>query len=93
MTDKLYCGIGRTKDKPWGKQLRISMSRKDVNALCDHLDKGNEWVSLDVHKRKNPNGDQTHYLTIDTWKPEPKQDGPSPVQDNDPTPEADNMPF
>jgi len=71
MTDKIYCGNGRVLTTKFGQMLKLSLTSEDVQALMDNIDNG--WVNIKVCKRKEPSEKgTTHYLEIDTWKPEKK---------------------
>jgi len=73
MTDKIYCGNGRVLTTKFGQMLKLSLTSEDVQALMDNIDNG--WVNIKVCKRKEPSEKgTTHYLEIDTWKPEKKAD-------------------
>jgi hypothetical protein len=75
MEDKIYCGNGRILKTKFGEIPKISMSKKDINEIVKYM-KGNnlEWVNLEMlEKKTKEEGKATHYLKIDTFKPE-KQD-------------------
>ena len=61
-----YVGIGRTKKFKWGDVVELSFSEKDIEKLTHYLYKG--WVRVTVTKRKNADGDVTHYGKI--WYPD-----------------------
>ena len=61
--EKIFCGTGREKDSKYGKQITLSFSESDLQKLMDNLNEMG-WVSAYLSKRKEPKGDQTHYLTV-----------------------------
>ena len=72
MAEKTYCGIGRVVETKFGKMLKLSMTEEDVKTLQENIVDG--WVNVDVGKRKEPSErGTTHYLTVNTWKPEKKE--------------------
>jgi hypothetical protein len=77
MSDKIYCGNGKEIQTKHGSMFRLSLNNSDIEKLQAHVNKAG-WVNLNMSKRKEvgKHGD-THYLTIDTWKPEAKQEQPT----------------
>ena len=69
-TEKIYCGTGKAIPTKNGELLKFSFTAKDIQTMQAHMTKGG-WVNTIVGKRKEPSqSGQTHYLTIDPWKPE-----------------------
>lgn len=93
MADKIYCGSGRVIDTKYGKMLKLSFTEDDIKKLQENLDNG--WVNVNVGKKKSPeDGKSTHYLTIDTWKPEKNkydENNRHGLDDSDDT--KDSLPF
>lgn len=81
--DKIYVGIGRTKDTDYGKQLSISFSESDIDKLKNNLKKG--WITMFVGKRKEADGDKTHYGYI--------LEGEQSKPKDETTEEDDSLPF
>jgi hypothetical protein len=76
MPDKVYIGTGKYEEKPWGQHLRFWVTKRDVDALVDHLSAtGKTGLALNVCERKQA-GDkgQTHYMVLDTYEPPAKQE-------------------
>ena len=69
--DKIFCGSAKKIEFPsGGYKYRLSLQRKDVETILDHID-GTGWVNLELcSKRKKVDGKSTHYLAVDTWKPD-----------------------
>ena len=100
MADKIYCGSGKVIETKYGKMLKLSFREEDIDILRQNLDNG--WVNVNVGKKKSPeDGKSTHYLTIDTWKPERSNTNGSKYDSNNrpslyPPPSDDddlNLPF
>lgn len=65
---KLFCGSGKEQTTKFGKMLKISFSKKDLDMLNSQLSNG--WVNCVVKEKKDKvEGKPTHYLEIDLWKP------------------------
>ena len=75
-----YVGIGRTKKFKWGEVVELSFSEKDIGKLMHYLYKG--WVRVNVVKRKNADGDVTHYGKI--WYPDTVDREEVEQEDNSP---------
>jgi len=89
MTDKLFCGSGKEQQTKFGKMLKISFSKKDLDMLNSQLNNG--WVNCVVKEKKDKvEGKPTHYLEIDLWKPKEGAAGTTvnPVVSN-----TNDMPF
>lgn len=74
-TEKVFVGSAKVVPTKFGELTKISFSRDDVEKLTKNLnEKG--WINLVVKEKKNKiEGKPTHYLEVDTWKPE-NQDVP-----------------
>jgi hypothetical protein len=67
MTEKIYCGNAKTIETKFGKMLKISFSKSDLQALNKAMD-GKEWVNCNLKKKQTiVEGKPTHYLEIDTY--------------------------
>jgi len=73
MEDKIFCGNAKIITTQYGEMTKISFSQSDLEKLQNSLDNG--WVNTVLKEKKNKvEGKPTHYLEVDTWKPE-KQEG------------------
>ncbi len=72
MADNIYCGNGRLFSGKFGVVPKISMSKKDIDTILLYMKTNNlEWVNLEMLEKKNKEDKKpTHYVKIDTWKPE-----------------------
>lgn len=67
--EKIYVGNGKEIQTKHGSIIKLNFSPDDVKKFNDAVTNGG-WVNLDLHKRKEVSAKgQTHYLTVDTWKP------------------------
>ena len=100
--EKLYCGSGKSHTFPsGGTKIAVAL---DLDMLAKHFKEhgfttqgGKRMIKVDVvEKREVDQYGKTHYLSIDTWKPDGQQQGNSPksatqgFQDDDPD---GNIPF
>ena len=78
MSEKIFCGNGRiVKIKYADKYIdvpKMSMSKEDINKIVRYMKDNNlEWVNLEMlEKKERVEKKPTHYVQIDTWKPETK---------------------
>jgi hypothetical protein len=80
---KIYVGNGKKISTKFGDAFKISLSKKDINTILAFM-KSNalEWCNLEMMERKEPDKyGKTHWIAIDTWKPEPKNEGNYQKQD------------
>lgn len=69
---KTYCGNAKEIETKYGKLLKLSFTKEDIQALQDNLADG--WVNAVVKERKEPSPTGiSHYLELDLWKPEKKE--------------------
>ena len=74
MADKVYCGNGRVIKTQYGELMKLSFTEDDLQKLTDNLENG--WVNVVVKERREPSEKgTTHYLEVDTWKPNTDQGG------------------
>lgn len=67
MTEKIYCGNAKEIETKFGKMLKISFSKDDLNKLSQSLN-GQGWVNCNVKEKQTKiEGKPTHYLEIDTY--------------------------
>lgn len=89
--EKIYCGSGRIIETKFGIVPKISFSQKDINEIVKYMKVNKlEWVNLQMlEKKEKTENKPTHYLIIDTFKPEKKQDNkPNKEVESD-----ENLPF
>jgi len=88
MSEKIYCGNAKVIETKFGKMLKISFSKKDLQELNKAME-GKEWVNCNLKEKQNKaEGKPTHYLELDTYvKP---TDSRSQVSE---TEKEDNLPF
>jgi hypothetical protein len=88
MSDKIYCGNAKVIETKFGKMLKISFSKKDLQELNKAME-GKEWVNCNLKEKQNKQeGKPTHYLELDTYvKP---TDSRSQVSESEKT---DDLPF
>lgn len=92
MSDKVFIGSGKIVKTKFGDLTKISFSESDIDKLKANLNNG--WINL-VVKEKNPDkqvaGKPTHYLEVDTWKPNTDKDGGQSVSQFQQA--SDDLPF
>jgi hypothetical protein len=72
--EKIYCGNGRVIKTQYGDLMKLSFTEDDLQKLTENLDNG--WVNVVVKERREPSEKgTTHYLEVDTWKPNTDQGG------------------
>lgn len=87
MSDKIYVGSG--KKHPDYEIVNVSLCLSDLpkEHIFEYKDK--KYIKLKVAEKREPDQyGKTHYVEVDTWKPEPKQDEPQY-----PEVEKDDLPF
>jgi len=83
-TEKIFCGNGKIINTQYGEMTKISFSKKDLETMLDNLDNG--WINTVLKEKKNKvEGKPTHYLEVDTWKPDANS---APVKE-----EVSDLPF
>lgn len=88
MSEKIYCGNAKVIETKYGKMLKISFSKKDLQELNKAME-GKEWVNCNLKEKQNKQeGKPTHYLELDNYvKP---TDSRSQVSESEKT---DDLPF
>jgi len=67
MSEKIYCGNAKEIETKFGKMLKISFSKEDLQKLNNSLNEQG-WVNCNVKKKQTiVEGKPTHYLEIDTY--------------------------
>lgn len=92
-TEKIYCGSGKSKTGKFGDFQGVSICLDDIpNEHITTAANGKRYLNLNISKKKEVDKygkDLT--VTIDTWKPEPKNQAkqePVKVEDLE-----DTLPF
>jgi hypothetical protein len=68
MSEKIYCGNAKEIETKFGKMLKISFSKEDLQKLNNSLNEQG-WVNCNVkEKQTKVQGKPTHYLEIDTYQ-------------------------
>lgn len=76
---KTYVGSAKEKQGKYGEFISLSFSQKDLDILnASKNERG--YVNLVINRRNQPGTyGETHSVTIDTWKPEAKNESPKKV--------------
>ena len=83
---KIYCGNAKIVTTKYGDVTKISMNRTDIQKLLDYMDENNtEWANLETGKKRETQNSFTHYVQVDTWKPDKDKqpEKPAPEQSDD----------
>tara|TARA_R110002073_G_scaffold281138_4_gene445393 strand:+ start:227 stop:484 length:258 start_codon:yes stop_codon:yes gene_type:complete len=71
--DKIYVGSGVSKFD--GDQVACSLCLTDIPQEHMFEYNGKKYIKLIVQKKREADQyGKTHYVAIDTWKPEPKEE-------------------
>ena len=71
MTDKIFCGSAKTITTKYGDLIKVCFSQKDLDTLQANISNG--WINLVIKQKQNKvEGKPTHYLEVDTFKPDNK---------------------
>lgn len=96
MSDKIYCGSGKTKSSQYGDFQSISICISDIPK--EHITtaaNGKEYVNLTVNKKKEVDKyGKDLAVTVDTWKPtgQVQEQVAAPTVSNSSN-EEDTLPF
>lgn len=84
MSEKIYCGNAKVIETKFGKMLKISFSKKDLQELNKAME-DKEWVNCNLKEKQNKvEGKPTHYLELDTYvKPTDSRSQVSDSENND----------
>ena len=93
MSEKIYCGTG--KKHPDYEIVNVALCLSDLpkEHIFEYKDK--KYIKLKVVEKKEPDKfGKTHYVEVDTWRPEPKEE-PKQYEPKEPESkeEIDNLPF
>lgn len=81
MAEKIYVGSGTSKFD--GNQVACSVCLTDLPQEHMFEYNGKKYIKLIVQEKKNTDEyGKTHYVAVDTWKPEPKKET-APAVDED----------
>tara|TARA_R100001460_G_scaffold90138_1_gene131708 strand:- start:825 stop:1079 length:255 start_codon:yes stop_codon:yes gene_type:complete len=72
MADKIYVGNGKSKFD--GQQVAVSLCLTDLPKEHVFEYDGKKYIKLVVQERREADDyGRTHYVAVDTWKPEEKK--------------------
>ena len=76
MSEKIYAGSGRIVNTQFGDMPKITLHKDNINTIVKYMKANNSDFCTLVMKQKREivEGKPTHYLEIDQWKPEKKDD-------------------
>jgi hypothetical protein len=91
MSEKIYCGNARLVQTQFGELTKVSFSKDDINKMIAYMrQEGSDWINLILKEKKDPKpGKPTHYLEVDTWKPNQAQAHVPQAKDDG----SDKLPF
>lgn len=75
-SEKIFCGSAKVINTKYGELTKLSFHKDDINRIVSFMkDSNSDWANLVIKAKKDPQeGKPTHYLEIDTWKPEPREE-------------------
>jgi len=74
--EKVYVGNAKVIKTQYGDLTKMSLTADDVEKMQQNLNNG--WVNVVIKERREPSQSGfTHYLEVDTWKPEPRDGAPA----------------
>lgn len=80
MSEKIYVGSGTSKFD--GDQVACSLCLTDLPQEHMFEYNGKKYIKLIVQKKREADQyGKTHYVAVDTWKPEPKKEEAKEEQD------------
>ncbi len=84
MEDKVYIGIGKAIPTKYGELMKLSFPMDDIEKLVEIARDNNGWANLVLKERREPSEKgATHYMVVDTWKPEQKMVAAGQTDDDD----------
>jgi len=82
--EKIYVGNAKKITTQYGDLMKLSITAEDVEKMQANLSNG--WININIKERREPSaGGMTHYLEVDTWKPNGEK---AASNDNAPAAEA-----
>ena len=81
MAEKIYVGNGTSKFD--GNQVACSVCLTDLPQEHMFEYNGKKYIKLIVQEKKNTDEyGKTHFVAVDTWKPEPKKETAPAVEED-----------
>ena len=100
-TEKIYCGSAKIIPTQYGDLTKIIFHKDDIQKMLNNMN--GDWINLVVKEKQNKvEGKPTHYLEVDTWKPDnsnqghsiaPKMNGDMANDFNDSQGDGNDLPF
>ena len=77
--EKIYAGSAKIVQTNYGEMTKVSFHKDDINKMVQYMkDNGSDWINLDIKAKQSPqDGKPTHYLEVNTWKPQVPTNGTS----------------
>lgn len=77
--EKIYAGSAKIVQTSFGEMTKVSFNRDHINKMVQYMkDNQSDWINLDIKAKKDPQPNKpTHYLEVDTWKPQVPTNGTS----------------
>lgn len=68
---RIFCGSGKIITTQYGEMTKLSFSEKDAQSILTYAAENGGWCNCVLKEKKTKvQGKPTHYIEIDTWKPE-----------------------
>jgi hypothetical protein len=86
MSEKQFYGIWKEQEiqtKGGGKfsVIKASFRTEELKRLLEISEENRGWVNLDLTRRREPSDKgQTHYASLNTWKPKEEQEKPQQTE-------------
>ena len=91
MSEKIYCGTGKKHTDYDIVNVSLCLTDLPKEHIFEYKDK--KYIKLKVVGKKEVDQfGKTHYVEVDTWKPEQKQPEPKDPH-GQPDPSEDDLPF
>lgn len=88
--EKIYVGNGRIIKTQYGELMKLSFTAEDIEKMQKNLDNG--WINVVVKERRTPSEKgTTHYLEVDTWKPNADENAGTDAAKSAPKPASDDI--
>lgn len=85
--DKIFCGKGKKANF----SIKLNICLSDIPREYITESKGKEYVRLELKERREPDDrGNTHFITVDTWKPNGSTSSRSPAPQQNPD---DDLPW
>lgn len=90
--DKIFVGNVRMVDGEYGQIVKVSFNEADIQKMQGRIEgAGKGWCTVEIKKRKNPDGKKTHYAEISTY--ESKRSAPKEREESGSSVDADEPAF